>query len=71
MDLIADLTRRGRSGAGLPEIAPSGKPLASGRDQPLPPLMDLEICEHTKERNHLSQEMVDRVLQICNVWFDG
>ncbi len=65
MDLIAELTRRGRSAAGLPEIAPSGQPLASRPDQPLPPLVDLEICDHTKERNHVSQEMADRVLRIA------
>jgi hypothetical protein len=48
----------------LPEIPPSGKPLASGPDQPLPPLADLEICDHTKEY-HLAQDAADRVLKIA------
>ena len=65
MDLIAELTRRGRSEAGLAEIAPSGKPLASGPDTPLPPLVVLEICKHTRERSHATQEMVDRGLRMA------
>jgi hypothetical protein len=65
MDLIAELTRRGRSAAGLPEIAPSGKPLAAGPDQPLPSLADLEICDHTKQFNHRTQDVADRVLKIA------
>jgi hypothetical protein len=56
---------QGRSAAGLAEIAPSGKPLASGPDQPLPPLADLKISEHTKEFNHVTQERADRVLRIA------
>jgi hypothetical protein len=64
-DLIAELTRKGRSAAGLAEIAPSGKPLATGPDAPLPPLVDLEICEHTRERNQVTQDMADRVLRIA------
>jgi hypothetical protein len=65
MDLIHEITRRGRSAYGKPEIPPSGKPLASGPDQPLPPLAHLEICEHTKKFNHVTQEMADRVLGIA------
>lgn len=65
MDLVAELTRRGRSAAGLPEIAPSGKPLAAGPDEPLPSLADLEICERSKQKDHLTQEMADRVLRIA------
>lgn len=65
MDLVAELTRRGRSAAGLPEIAPSGKPLAAGPDEPLPSLADLEICERSKQKDNLTQEMADRVLPIA------
>jgi hypothetical protein len=65
MDLIAELTRKGRSVAGLPEIALGDKPLASGPDQPLPPLADLEICDHKKEFKHLTQDTADRVLRIA------
>jgi hypothetical protein len=65
MDLINEFTRRGRSAAGLPEIPPSGKLLASGPDHPLPPLAHLEICEQTKKFNHVTQEMADRVLGIA------
>jgi hypothetical protein len=63
MDLINEFTRRSRNAAGLPEIPPKGKPLASGPDQPLPPLVKLDINERT--RKHIMQEMTDRVLQIA------
>ena len=62
MDLINEFTRRGRDAAGLPEIPPKGHPLASGPDQPLRPLIKLDIDEGTKKR--ITQEMADRVLQI-------
>jgi hypothetical protein len=62
MDLINEFTRRGRNAAGLPEIPPKGASLASGPDQPLPPLVKLDIDEGTKKR--ITQEMADRVLQI-------
>jgi hypothetical protein len=62
MDLIDEFTRRGRNAAGLPEIPPKGKPLASRPDQPLPPLIKLDIDEGTKKR--ITQEMADRALQI-------
>lgn len=63
MDLINEFTRRGRKAAGLPEIPPKGKPLASGPDQPLPPLAKLDIKERT--RKHITQEVADRVLQVA------
>jgi hypothetical protein len=74
MDLIAELTRRGRSAEGLPEIEPRGRPLAAGPDQPLPPLVPLELSEHTKKSGHISQEAVDRLLQAAyarrpDLWF--
>lgn len=65
MDLINEFTRRGRSAYGLPEIPPSGKPLASGPDQPLPSLVKLDLSENTKAHKHVTQEMADRVLQIA------
>jgi hypothetical protein len=66
MDLINEITRRCRSAYGLSEIPPSGQPLASGvPDQPLPPLAHLEISEHTKKFNHVTQEMADHVLGIA------
>jgi hypothetical protein len=61
MDLINEFTRRGRDAAGLPEIPPRGNPLAAGPDQPLPPLVKLDINERT--RKHITQEVADRVLQ--------
>jgi hypothetical protein len=36
-----------------------------GAETPLPSLVDLEICEHTKEFNHLTQDMADRLVQIA------
>jgi hypothetical protein len=61
-DLINEFNRQGRNAAGLPEISPKGKPLASWPDQPLPPLIKLDIDEGTKKR--ITQEMADRALQI-------
>jgi hypothetical protein len=55
MDLINEFTRRGRTAYGLPEIPPKGKPLAFGPDQPLPPLIKLDIDEGTKKR--ITQEV--------------
>jgi hypothetical protein len=65
MDLVAEHTRRGLSAAGLPEIAPSGKHLAAGPAKPLPTLAELEIREREKQKDHLTQEMADRVLPIA------
>jgi hypothetical protein len=61
MDLINEFTRRGRSAYGRPEIPPKGKPPVSGPDQPLPPLVKLDINERT--RKHIMQEVADSVLQ--------
>jgi hypothetical protein len=61
MDLINEFTRRGRSAYGRPEISPKGKPLVSGPDQPLPPLVKLDINERT--RKHITQEVADSFLQ--------
>jgi hypothetical protein len=52
MDLINEFTRRDRSAYGRPEIPPKGTPLAPGPDQPLPPLVKLEINERTRKHNH-------------------
>jgi len=74
MDLIAELTRRGRSANDLPEIEPRGRPLAAGSDQPLPPLVQMELSGHTKEFRHVTQEAADRILQTAyerrpDLWF--
>jgi hypothetical protein len=63
MDLINEFTRRGRCAYGRPEIPPKGTPLAPGPDQPLPPLVKLEINERTRKR--ITQEVADSVLQIA------
>ena len=60
MDLVAELTRRGRSAAGLPEIAPSGKPLAARPDEPLPSLADLEDLRAFEAEDHLYAEWPTR-----------
>jgi hypothetical protein len=75
MDLIHELTRRVRSAYGYPESAePRGQPLAAGPDQPLPPLVHLELAECTRRSNHVTQDLVDRVLRIAyerrpDLWF--
>jgi hypothetical protein len=63
MDLINEFTRRGRCAYGRPEIPPKGTPLAPGPDQPLPPLVKLEINERTRKR--ITKEVADSVLQIA------
>jgi hypothetical protein len=63
MDLIAEFTRRGRSAYGLPELYPRGRPLTAALQQPLPPLTDKELSEHTRKFAHVTQDLVDRVLR--------
>jgi len=59
MDLISELSRRLCRAYGRPDPLPRGHAIA----QPMPPLPRLELCEHTRKYAHVTQELVDGILQ--------
>ena len=62
VDLACELSRRVRNAYGYAELKPKGHPLASGPDQPLPPMVNVPIDEGTARRGNLTQDAVDKIL---------
>jgi len=59
MDLISELSRRLCRAYGRPDPLPRGHSIA----QPMPGLPHLEMCEHVRRWAHVTQELVDAILQ--------